>query len=173
MLSVWLKWVNSFMLYVFPFLNSSAYCVCWICCGFCKTTVLHFCPRCFLKKNKTWSCTSNKIYQFLHCPWVRLNSGLTRFNNLSIYGNSISQVSYLDGSAERMTRGIQNADSDPDDIREVMMRSYPGEKVQGSGYAQTSLWVLLVPELFLNLSHNLSGTRIELLSNGKVNRLVV
>lgn len=93
----------------------------------------------FIKATCSWA--SNTIHQHLCCQWMRLNSQflLKRekgWLDLIIYPKG--QVSDLHGFTERMTRGIQNADSDPDDIQEVIPGSYPGEKVQGSGCALPS-----------------------------------
>ncbi len=73
------------------------------------------------------------------------------------------------GFLERMTWEIQSAESGPDDRLQVMW----GHILERKCITQTSLWVLLFPELSLNLSHNLSSAAIELFSDSKRSTTVI
>lgn len=58
---------------------------------------------------------------------------------------------------ERMTAGLKNAESVPDEREKVMVRPCPEENRRFTDFPLT----LLVPKLSLNLSHNLSGRQIQ------------
>lgn len=163
-----------------PCLYSSAYCVCWFCFGFWRQLCCHIGQDTPLDFDLKWTSWLNKKVnqskasdflqfpirqQLLHYPWAELKR-LTRYNNQKYLYKSTSK------SSLKCRWGAFTEDYEGNSecwVRSGWRTTGHGEVIswRESGHEQTSLWVLLIPQLSLNLFHNLSGTRIKLLSDSE------